>query len=62
MAILERSKLFNSPKLDSRIESANAQNSERWLGYFVSPIDGEQASPVRAALAAIEYIEIVLQI
>ena len=38
MAILERSKLFNSPKLDSRIKSANVQNSERWLGYFVSPM------------------------
>lgn len=31
-------KLFESPKLDSRIHSANTQNSERWLGYFVGPM------------------------
>ena len=31
-------KMFSSPLLDSRIRSANTQNSERWLGYFVGPI------------------------
>ena len=31
-------KIFDSPKLDSRIHSANTQNSERWLGYFVGPM------------------------
>lgn len=38
MAILERSRLFQSPKLDSRIKSANVQKSEQWLGYFASPM------------------------
>lgn len=38
MAVLEKSKLFNSPKLDSRIKSANTQHSERVLGYFVGPM------------------------
>ena len=38
MAILEKSKLFQSPKLDSRIKSANVQPSEQWLGYFASPM------------------------
>ncbi len=38
MAILEKSKLFASPKMDSRIKSANVQKSERWLGFFASPM------------------------
>ena len=38
MAVLEKSRLFNSPKLDSRIQSANTQHSERTLGYFVGPM------------------------
>lgn len=29
--------LFNSPVLNSRIRSANVQNSERWFGYFIGP-------------------------
>lgn len=37
MTVLEKSKLFSSPKLDSRIKSANVQKSERWLGFFASP-------------------------
>lgn len=31
------SRIFGAPSLDSRIKSANVQNSERWLGYFVGP-------------------------
>jgi len=38
MATLEKSKFFNSPKLDSRIKSANVQSSERWLGFFTGPM------------------------
>lgn len=38
MAIFEKSRLFNSPKLDSRIKSANVQKSEQWLGFFASPM------------------------
>ena len=38
MAILEKSRLFQSPKLDSRIKSANVQRSEQWIGYFASPM------------------------
>ena len=38
MAVLEKSKLFSSPKMDSRIKSANVQKSEQWLGFFASPM------------------------
>ena len=31
-------KMFSYPVFDSRIRSANTQNSEKWLGYFVGPI------------------------
>ena len=31
-------RIFDSTKLDSRIRSANTQNSERWLGYFAGPM------------------------
>lgn len=37
MATLQNSKLFASPKMDSRITSANTQKSEMWLGYFAGP-------------------------
>ena len=37
MAALSNSKLFNSPRMDSRIKSANTQKSEMWLGYFTGP-------------------------
>lgn len=33
----KRMGVFESPKLDSRIHSANVQNSERWIGYFFGP-------------------------
>lgn len=38
MATLSKSKLFNSPKMDSRIKSANTKASEIWLGYFGGPM------------------------
>lgn len=38
MAVLEKSKLFQSSKMDSRIKSANVQKSEQWLGFFASPM------------------------
>lgn len=38
MAALSKSRLFASPKLDSRIKSANTQKSEGILGYFVGPM------------------------
>lgn len=31
------SRVFSSPRLDSRIHSANTQKSEMWLGYFAGP-------------------------
>ena len=37
MATLQNSRLFASPKMDSRIKSANTQKSEMWLGYFAGP-------------------------
>ncbi len=38
MALLEKSRLFASPRMDSRIKSANVQPSEQWIGYFASPM------------------------
>ena len=38
MATLERSKVFRSPKLDSRVKSANTQRSEKIWGYFIGPM------------------------
>lgn len=32
-----KEKLFDKPFLRSKIRSANTQNSERWLGYFLGP-------------------------
>jgi len=37
MANLSKSRLFSSPRLDSRVRSANTTNAERWLGYFFGP-------------------------
>ena len=37
-ATLSKSKLFNSPKLDSRIKSANTKAGEIWMGYFTGPM------------------------
>ena len=37
MAILEKSKVFRHPWLNSRIHSANTTASERWIGFFASP-------------------------
>ena len=36
--ILEKSRFFQAKALDSRIHSANTQNAEKWLGYFVGPM------------------------
>lgn len=38
MAVLEKSRLFRSPKMDSRIRSANTQRSEKVMGYFIGPM------------------------
>nr|AFN84579.1 Na+/melibiose symporter and related transporters [uncultured bacterium scaffold00056] len=37
MATFSNSRLLNSPKMDSRVKSANMQKSEKWLGYFAAP-------------------------
>ncbi|MBQ8297510.1 MAG: MFS transporter [Ruminococcus sp.] len=38
MSILEKSKLFASPKFDPYIKSANTSGSEKWLGFFFGPM------------------------
>ena len=38
MAVFEKSRFFNSPKLDSCIRSANTTGKEKWLGYFFGPM------------------------
>ena len=37
MAVLEKSRLFESPRLDSKVTTANPGGSEKWLGYFFGP-------------------------
>lgn len=37
MAILDKSKVFRHPWLNSRIHSADTTASERWIGFFASP-------------------------
>lgn len=37
MAVLEKSRIFNSPRFDSKIKSANTTAAERWIGFFASP-------------------------
>lgn len=37
MSFYSSGKWLSSPKMDSRIHSANVTNSERWLGYFLGP-------------------------
>lgn len=38
MASKTKMRSFDSPLMDSRIRSANTQNSEKWLGYFFGPM------------------------
>lgn len=37
MSFYTSEKLFSSPKMDSKIHSANVQNKERWIGFFLGP-------------------------
>lgn len=37
MSFYNSGKLFSSKKLDSKIHSANIQNKERWIGFFLGP-------------------------
>lgn len=37
MSFYSSGKLLSSPRLDSKIKSANVTNKERWLGYFLGP-------------------------
>lgn len=37
MSFYSTGKLLSSKKLDSRIRSANVQNKERWIGFFLGP-------------------------
>ena len=38
MASMSALKVFDSPRLDSRVKSANTKISEIWLGYFTGPM------------------------
>lgn len=37
MSFFSSGKWLSSPKMDSRIKSANVTNKERWLGFFMGP-------------------------
>ena len=53
MAILAKSKLFNSPKFDSSVKSANTTGWEKWLGYFFGPM-----GPAILNVTIISYITV----
>lgn len=37
MSFYSSGKWLSSPKMDSRIQSSNVTNKERWLGFFLGP-------------------------
>ena len=38
MAILSKSHIWNSPRLDSKIKSRNVSSAEKWVGYLFAPL------------------------
>lgn len=48
-----------TPKLDSRIKSANVQNSERWIGYFFGPAGVILLNAVLASYLNVFYTDVL---
>ena len=51
--------LFASPGMDSRIKSANVQNSERWLGYFLGPAGVILLNGIMASYLNVFYTDVL---
>jgi glycoside/pentoside/hexuronide:cation symporter, GPH family len=51
--------LFASPGMDSRIKSANVQNSERWMGYFLGPAGVILLNGIMASYLNVFYTDVL---
>lgn len=52
-------KFFDSPKMDSRIRSANVQNSERWIGFFFGPAGVILLNAIIASYLNVFYTDVL---
>ena len=52
-------RLMDSPKMDSRIHSANVQNSERWIGYFLGPAGVILLNAILASYLNVFYTDVL---
>ena len=51
--------LFSSPRLDSRISSANVTNSERWVGFFLGPAGVILLNAILATYLNVFYTDVL---
>ena len=52
-------KFFDSPKMDSRIRSANVTNSERWIGFFFGPAGVILLNAIIASYLNVFYTDVL---
>lgn len=50
---------LDSPKMDSRIKSANVQNSERWIGFFLGPAGVILLNSILASYLNVFYTDVL---
>ena len=50
---------INSPKMDSKIKSANVQNNERWIGYFLGPAGVILLNGIMASYLNVFYTDVL---
>lgn len=50
---------FESSRMDSRIQSANVQNNERWIGYFLGPAGVILLNAVLATYLNVFYTDVL---
>ena len=50
---------INSPKMDSKIKSANVQNNERWIGYFLGPAGVILLNAIMASYLNVFYTDVL---
>ena len=50
---------MNSPKMDSKIKSANVQNNERWIGYFLGPAGVILLNGIMASYLNVFYTDVL---
>lgn len=59
MEATAKKNIFSSPKLDSRIQSANVTNSERWIGYFFGPAGVILLNAILATYLNVFYTDVL---